>query len=247
MSALALRRAIAHEEFVLHYQPQVRLADGVTTGSEALVRWRTPSGPLLAPADFIPLAKAYGLMPAIDDLVLRVALHDFAEGRLAGDDISVNCSASSVDAGMPRRVSEALRHAHVAPACLIIEVTEDIALRSGPVVDRATADLAGMGVTLAMDDYGAGSARLSTLIDIPYHRLKFDRHLTAQLVGRHPRRAAIFMRGIVALASHMGLAVVAEGIETDEEASAARDADVRMAQGFLFGRPEPASEALRAR
>lgn len=239
-SARALRRAIAHREFVLHYQPQVRLSDGAITGHEALVRWQHPTAGLLQPAVFVPYAEALGVMPALDDLVLQGALADFAEGRLDGGEVSVNCSATSVDAGIASRVDGALRRAGVQASALVMEITESLPLRPGPVVDCAVGELVEAGVTLAMDDFGVGAGRMSSMIDIPYARLKIDRSLTGKLVLQHSARAAAFTQGVVALAARMDVTVVAEGVETPAQAAAARSAGIEFAQGFHFGRPAPA-------
>lgn len=234
-----LLAALEGSEFVVHYQPVVRLLDGAIVGNEALVRWQRPVEGLVMPDGFMPQAEAYGVIRDIDDAVMRMALRDFASGRLDGDEVSVNCSASSVDAGLPNRVADALTASGMGPGSLVIEVTEQVTLRSNPVTDAAIAELCSMGVRMAMDDFGAGTSRLSTLIDIPYARLKLDRALVAQLVGQHAPRARLVVNAINELAAGMGVAVVGEGVETCAHAEALWGEDVPMAQGYLYGRPAP--------
>lgn len=230
---------VDRDEFVVHYQPVVRLSDGAIVGNEALVRWQRPGHGLLMPDAFLPQAEACDAIRHVDDAVMRCALRDFASGRLDGDEVSVNCSASSVDAGLPGRVADALTATGMTAGCLVVEVTEQVTLRSTPVTDAAIAELCAMGVRVAMDDFGAGASRLSTLIDIPYARLKLDKGLVGQLVGHHAPRARLVVNAINELAAGMGVAVVGEGVETCAHVQALWDEDVPLAQGYLYGRPAP--------
>jgi len=242
-----LRRAVHADELVVHYQPVVRLTDGAIVGTEALVRWQHPDHGLLMPDTFMPQAEAAGVIADIDDAVLRQALRDFADGSIEGAEVSVNCSASSVDDGLPARVADALTATGMSPECLVIEVTEQVTLRSTPATETAIAGLRDMGVRMAMDDFGAGTSRLSTLIDIPYARLKLDKALVAQLVGPHAARARLMVHAINELAASMGVAVVGEGVETCAHAEALWAEDVPLAQGYLYGRPAPVGAAPTGR
>jgi len=240
--ASELEAAIDAGELVVHYQPLVRLEDGAIAGLEALVRWNHPEKGLLLPAAFIPVAEAGGLIGRLDRWVLLAALHQVRAWTDQGiwlDDqrMHVNFAPSDVeDPSVVDLVATALGEAGCPPGVLAIEVTESALLEVG-AARRYLQEIAGMGVTLGLDDFGTRYAVLATLADLPFTILKIDRSFLLTL--DNPAWARLF-EGIVRLAERMGLQALAEGIETQEQHDAVVRLGCVLGQGFLMGRPAPA-------
>lgn len=245
--AADLRDAVERDQFVLRFQPIVELSTGRLTGAEALVRWQHPQEGEVEPADFVPLAEQLGLAPALGRTVLWRAIAQAGEwSRLLGDrpfTMSINVSAHEVaDPDLVAFVADRC-HAHgVDPAQVRVELTETAVLgdRSGAVARLAA--LRELGVTVALDDFGTGQASLSALRDLPVDVLKIDASFVSGL-PRSTDRAVVAL--IVGLARELGLVTVAEGVETEEQAAALRDAGVDAAQGLLFGAPVTGVEFAR--
>jgi diguanylate cyclase (GGDEF)-like protein/PAS domain S-box-containing protein len=241
-----LRRALARDELVIHYQPVVGVSDGSITGFEALVRWEHPERGLLSPGEFIPLAEESELIVELGDRVLRHACEQtVAWHRLRPDDppfgISVNVSPRQIaDRMLPERVAEVLEDTGIDPSCLSLEVTESVLVDEleSPMV--AFERLKALGVGLVLDDFGTGFSSLGYLRRFPFDVLKIDRSFVSNL-GIDPANAAI-IRSVTAIAQVLGLGVVAEGVETEEHRAAVEELGCHFAQGFLFGRPQPAAE-----
>ncbi len=239
----ALGDAVAQGQLVVHYQPIVALPSREVVGAEALVRWRHPGLGLLGPNEFIPFAEDMGIVQEIDRYVLRRALNDLSHGRTPGREVSVNLSPVSVRPSLPEVVASDLREARVPPSSLVLELTERVRFDRDPDVVEILRAVGDVGVQVAIDDFGAGTTSLAHLRALPVSRLKLDRSLTADLTGPDADRARVVVRTLVELAGHLGLEVVAEGIETEGQAQVVSDQGVPLAQGFLFGRPGPLSEA----
>ncbi|WP_342165460.1 putative bifunctional diguanylate cyclase/phosphodiesterase [Methylobacterium sp. SD21] len=249
-----LRLAAERGEFVLHYQPQVRLADGTLTGAEALIRWQHPERGLLPPAAFIDLLDDSPSAAEVGDWVLGTACAQAQAWREAGLSefrISVNLFAAQFRSGdLVERVAAALAASELPPDALELEITETVILDPDPAVDTALADLRSMGVGIAFDDYGTGYASLSLLKRFPLTRLKIDRSFVTALCDDH--RDAAIVRAVIALGQSFGLSVIAEGIETEEQCLRLQRKGCGEGQGYLFGRPMPVVEfadryGLRAR
>ncbi len=240
-----LRRARVDEELVLRYQPTVELATGAVVGVEALVRWQHPSGGLVQPSVFIPLAEETGRIVEIGRWVLAEACRCAALWRAelpgAADlSVSVNVSTRQVRRpGLVEDIRAALESSGLDPTALTLEITESVLARRREEMTSILEEVTGLGVRLALDDFGTGYSSLSLLQDLPVHTLKIDRSFV-QSVDTGPQRAA-FVRAIVDLADALSLAVVAEGVETRPHVVALRRLGCRLGQGFYFASPlEPA-------
>lgn len=241
----ALRDAMRNGELFLHYQPQVRLSDRRLTGVEALARWRSPEFGMVPPDKFIPLAEENGFILEIGAWVLREACRQAAIWRAAGLDVprmAVNLSIQQIKHGkVTDLVAAACREARLDPSRLELEVTESMAMdRSSP--SDALDELRAAGVSLSIDDFGAGHSSLSRLRHLPVQKLKIDRSFI-QDIGRD-RDDEIIVAAVTALGRSLGLEIVAEGVETEEQAAFLLNAGCDMGQGYLFARPMTGSELL---
>jgi EAL domain-containing protein (putative c-di-GMP-specific phosphodiesterase class I) len=228
-------------EFRLHYQPKLALADGRLRGAEALVRWQHPRHGLLAPHAFIGRAEDAGLAEPLTLAVLRAALADIPLLQAGGHHlpVSVNLSPRALaDARMAGHIADTMRRAGVPPALVAFEITEYT-----EIADLATAlhillKLRLQGHHLSLDDYGAGHGSILQLSRIPFSELKIDMRLV-QGAWQRPHIDPL-LRQAVAAARALGIATVAEGIETDADWACMRDAGVDQGQGYLIARPMPA-------
>ncbi|KRB60119.1 histidine kinase [Rhizobium sp. Root708] len=239
-----LRRAIERDEFVLHYQPQRQMLTGKVIGVEALVRWQHPAKGLVAPGDFIPLAEETGLILAIGEMVLRKACSQartWQDAGLSPIRIAVNMSARQFhEPALAGQVAAALAAARLDPQWLEIEVTESLIMQDVEGAIERMRELKELGITLSIDDFGTGYSSLSMLKRFPLSRLKIDRSFIADIPA-DPGDMAI-TSAILALAKLLGLEVVAEGVETADQADFLKQAGCDFLQGYLFSRPLPAQE-----
>ncbi len=238
-----LRHAIARNELELHYQPQFRLSDHVIHGMEALVRWRHPERGLIPPGDFIPLAEETGLIEKIDHWVLIEACRQMADWDARGfpvPRVAVNLSPREFeDDALVGRVSEALSTIGLSGERLEVEITETMLMEFPERAMKVLRGLESLGVNLCMDDFGSGYSNLAFIRRLPLHRLKIDRSLTREIEpSRHNR---LIIQAIIAMAEALELELVAEGIETRQQMDFLNQAGCRIGQGFLLGKPMPAS------
>jgi diguanylate cyclase len=247
-----LMRALEREQFRLYYQPLVDLQTGTVTAMEALVRWQHPELGLVPPIKFIPAAERSGLIAPIGAWVLRTACEQLAEWRRAGAELSiaVNVSAREVQApDFVDIVTHTLSASGLEPAHLELELTESVALKDPEKSADVLGRLSRLGVRFSIDDFGSGYSSLMRLRQMPINVLKIDRFFVQDIVSS-PRDAAI-VAAVVAMAHSLGLKVVAEGVETNEQLAALRslkcDLDAKttcdLIQGYLLSRPLPAAEA----
>ncbi len=238
-----LRRAIEQEEFVLHYQSMVDLQTGELWGMEALVRWGHPERGLLEPSEFVPVAEESGLVIPMGEQVLREACFRAKEWQEAHPRIpplvmSVNLSASQLSrldlAGTVERV---LGETGLEGSCLILDVTETVYVKvlagNTAMLDR----LRGLGVRFSIDDFGTGYSSLSYLKRLPADAIKIDQSFVKGL-GEDVEDMAV-VRMIIELAHTLGLEVVAEGVETEEQAALLKEMGCDFAQGYHFSKPLP--------
>jgi diguanylate cyclase (GGDEF)-like protein len=238
-----MRTAMAEGEFLLHYQPKLDLKSGRIVAAEALLRWQRPGRGMVPPFSFIPFAEQTGFIREITPWVLDAAIRQLAQWRAEGVDIAVSANLSALDLldpALPRRVQALLEFHGVPASSLCLEITES-ALMDEPALALAHLDaLAELGVKLSIDDYGVGQASLAYLKSLPVNELKLDRSFITAIADS-PRNAAI-VRSTIMLSHALGLSVVAEGVETDEELAWLRAHGCDVAQGYRIARPVTAAE-----
>ncbi|HEX7110963.1 MAG TPA: EAL domain-containing protein [Mizugakiibacter sp.] len=241
-----LERALASGEFVLHFQPICAAADLHPVGAEVLLRWQRPGQELWTPGRFLHVAERSPLLQAIDEWVLEATCNTLRSWRgwLPKDfSLSVNLTAETLAAdSLPARL-EAVLDAACADH-LRIELTETMVVHDMPACVAAMDQLRALGVRIALDDFGTGFSSMSHINQIRCDALKIDRSFVSH-VDAHPRAEKI-LRALVALAKSLDLAVVAEGVEREEELAIVRDAGCDLVQGYLTGRPMSGAD-LQAR
>ena len=238
-----LRRAVEHQHWVLHWQPVVDLEDGSVTGLEALIRWHDPTGGIVAPGEFIPIAEELGLIEAIGDWVIDELARQRKEWEMQGLDVRVgfNLSPRQLWSGhLAEKVMEKLTAAEVDPKDVVVEITESTAMADPDRTQRVLSDLHAWGLTLAIDDFGTGYSSLARLKHLPVDILKIDRSFIHG-VDRDPDSGRM-VEAMVQLAHGLGMTPLAEGIETPGELRFLRGIGCPRGQGFLFARPQPAEK-----
>ncbi|MEU4242409.1 bifunctional diguanylate cyclase/phosphodiesterase [Actinoplanes sp. NPDC026619] len=244
-----LREAITRDEFLVFYQPLIRLADERITGVEALIRWQ-PAGESMVPPDrFIGIAEDSGLIVPIGAWVLRESCRVAAGWhRRHGTLVSVNVSPRQLrepDFGM--MVLDALKTSGLPPEALILEITEGVLVNSGKVTEQAISHLSMLrthGVRVAIDDFGTGYSSLAYLRDLPIDHLKIDRAFMPAPGAPDPA-ALTLVKAIIELAAGLNLGTIAEGVETAEQVALLRELGCQRVQGFFFSRPVPEPDAAR--
>jgi len=235
-----LRRAVERCEFVVHYQPIVSLSDDRIRGFEALVRWRHPDRGLLTPSEFISVAEETGLIIPLGLWVLREACGQMARwqesfGPARPLSLSVNISGNQfMQPDLVEQVKRVLEETGFDPRCLQLEITESSVIENTETVTAMLLQLRSLGIRLSMDDFGTGYSSLSYLHRFPIHTLKIDRSFVS---GCGAGEENEIVRTIIMLARNMGMEVVAEGVETEEQLASLRDLSCEYGQGFLFSHP----------
>lgn len=242
----AMRMALASERFRLHYQPQVALDDGITVGLEALLRWRDPERGDVPPGEFIPVAEDSGFIVALGDWVLERAVRQAAQWRRDGLAVPVAVNVSALQFqhdGFVDRVAQVLRD-HALPAPLLeLELTESILLHDAREALERLRALARLGVCLAIDDFGKGFSSLGYLKQFPIRRLKIDRGFVAGLPGDDGDAGIV--RAVVQIAQSLGLAVIAEGVETEAQRAFLQRIGCHEIQGWLVAPALDVAQATR--
>jgi len=239
----ALRRALELNELALVYQPQVALTNNAIVGAEALVRWNSPQLGSVSPAEFIPVAEDTGLIIGIGRWVLHHACHEAArwhEVNPAASDLDVHVNLSPrqfLQPDLGEMVERALQASGLAPHRLCLEITETAVMHDINLALTTLTSLRRLGVRVALDDFGVGHSSLSYLRSLPVDVLKLDKSFIDRL-GQDQRDADI-VTAVINLARALGLSVVAEGIETEDQRRILRSLGCTLAQGFLFSKPLP--------
>jgi EAL domain-containing protein (putative c-di-GMP-specific phosphodiesterase class I) len=233
-----LRRALADEQLILHYQPQVDLELGLPVAAEGLVRWQHPQRGLLGPAEFIEVAERTGLIKDLTSRVLELGLHDLRtwkdQGRIAS--LSLNVSVRSLlDRRFPLEVEELLRRYALDGSALTLELTESSLMVDPELAKSTMRQLSELGVSVAIDDFGTGYSSLAYLTDLPIGELKIDKSFVRAMSS--DTRNAIVVRSTIELAHSLGLRTVAEGIEDASTLERLRALGCELAQGFHLSRP----------
>lgn len=243
-----LVEAIAHDQFLLHYQPRVEPHTGTLLSMEALLRWNHPQDGMVAPGEFIPLAESSGLIVQLGALVIDKACAQLAAWRAMGAQpvpVSINVSPKQFErGGVVRHIEEALARHGVPAALLEVEVTESAMMGEHDAILAELAALRALGVKLHVDDFGTGYSSLAQLQRLRMDVLKVDRAFTAQL--DQSREGKVFFGAIVSMAHALGMTVVAEGVETESQLQLLKELGCNEVQGYLISRPLPA-DAFAAR
>lgn len=240
-----LRRALEHDALELHYQPIVDLADRRMTGAEALLRWRHPRLGSVSPHETIPLAERSGLMPALGRWVLERACRQRAEWAEQGLTlpITINVSAQQLtDERFALAVLDAVERYGIDPQTLCLEMDERVFVEPAGTTRTVLESLRGFGAYVAIDDFGSGYSSLARLRGLPVEVVKIDGEFVSGL-GTDPGDSAI-VASIMSLAHAMGLHVIAEGVETEQQARELRALGCPVAQGFLFAPPLKPADLL---
>jgi diguanylate cyclase (GGDEF)-like protein/PAS domain S-box-containing protein len=237
-----LRKALVNREFELFFQPQINIRANEIKGYEALLRWRQPERGMISPADFIPVAEDIGLIAPLGDWVLEQACM-VATAWPKGIKVAVNLSPVQFrNKTLVQSVSRALARSGLAPDRLELEVTESVLLQDNELTIATLHQLRRIGVRIAMDDFGTGYSSLSYLRSFPFDKIKIDQTFVRELSSRADCLAIV--RSIAGLGASLGMATVAEGVETEDQFLQISAAGCTEVQGFYFGQPRPASELV---
>jgi diguanylate cyclase (GGDEF)-like protein len=234
-----LRRAVQRSEFEPYYQPIVRLSDGAVVGYEALMRWINPDRGCVEPAEFLGTAEETGTLSQIDWQIYDQVCCDIRTLGVRGAYVTINVSPRHLRAhSFSERLLTLLASHEVQPSLLRLEVTEGALLENPDQVQLCLGQLRAAGVQTLLDDFGTGFSSLSYLHRFPLHGLKIDRSFVAALKYGESGGSTAIVRAIRLLADSLGLEVVAEGIETEEQRQQLRLLGLTLGQGYLFARPE---------
>ncbi len=241
----SLRQAVANQEFVLHYQPQMTLETGRVVGIEALIRWNHPSLGLVYPARFIPVAEDTGMIEPIGHWVLQTAcsqLQQWQEQGLHKDvNVVVNLSRRQLDdPALPDSIRTILTETRVSPHSLGLEITESLIMTDPEKAARTLQGLRKLDLEIAIDDFGTGYSSLSHLKSLPVSTLKIDKSFVMDMPGDADDVA--ITRALIALGQSLNLGVIAEGVETWAQAALLERAGCDVGQGYYYSRPVPTAE-----
>jgi diguanylate cyclase (GGDEF)-like protein/PAS domain S-box-containing protein len=241
-----LQEAIDQEQLSVYYQPLIDARSGKTRNVEALVRWQHPTRGLISPADFIPLAEETGQILALGEWVLRKACRDMVHLHSKGfRDCSVSVNVSPIQLrkeGFTETVADALTASGLRPENLELEVVESAVLLEADQVISTLHAIRELGVHIAIDDFGTGFSSLSYIKLLPANKIKIDRSFIQDVIEN--RSDAAITQGVISMAHHLGLEVVAEGVETEAHAAYLRKNQCDLLQGFAFARPMPFDDLL---
>jgi diguanylate cyclase (GGDEF)-like protein len=234
----SLRQGLEGGQLRLHFQPIVDLASRAVIGREALLRWVHPQRGLLAPGEFLHVAEESGLINDIGRWVIHEAARIAAQSRDSAGYVAVNVSPSQVSRpGLADTVEKVLADTGLPPARLVVELTESVMLSAAPAARLEIARLDDFGVRIVVDDFGTGFSALSYLRDLPVSGIKVDRSFTAGL--GHDHQCERIVEALTGLGKGLGVDVIVEGVETEQQSDLLATIGCEHAQGYLFGRPVP--------
>lgn len=239
-----LRQAIERGDLRLHYQPQLDVASGTISGLEALVRWEHPERGMISPADFIPFAEENGMIVPIGAWVMAEACRQvlaWAEAGVSAPRIAINVSAVELTRGqLAAAWRNALQSSGVSPRCFELELTETAVIADRAHSFETVSQLKALGLHIAIDDFGTGYSSLGYLQQLAVDKLKVDMSFVADMTSNEGN--ASIVKAVIALGHSLGLDVVAEGVETMEQAMRLRALGCDTIQGYLISRPLPAAQ-----
>ena len=239
-----LRLALENNEFLLHYQPKLDLSTGCIFGAEALLRWQPPSGEMISPASFIPVAEETGLIEDIGRWVLQEACHQaVALNKYFGNNFSIAVNVSPREFRQDSLVSSVLgvlQKSGLKPACLELEITENCLVHNPKSFIKILNELKSLGIRLAIDDFGTGYSSMAYLKDFPVDHLKIDQVFVSHLENESSNMA--ILRAIIALGHSLGMNVIAEGVETAFQRDFLSGIGCDKLQGYHISRPLPLHE-----
>jgi EAL domain-containing protein (putative c-di-GMP-specific phosphodiesterase class I) len=239
-----LRVALEREQLVLHYQPQVRLADGKVVGIEALLRWNHPDHGIIPPGEFISIAERCGLIIPLGEWVLHQACRQTAKWQEQGmrpTTMAVNVSAQQFRRGnLEKIVYSALAKSGLSPQWLELEMTESLLAEDAENIKGIIGRLAKRGVLFSIDDFGTGCSSLAYLRQFAVDKLKIDRSFISDL--DHNTQNLAIVKAILQIAGSLGLETIAEGVEDHRTLTFLQNEGCGLAQGYLFSKPVPAEE-----
>jgi len=241
-----LRCAVERRELELYYQPKIHAPSGQITGVEALMRWHHPRRGMIHPLVFIPIAERYGLISAVGNWLIEDVCRQIRAWRKQGlrMRVAINLSVHQLhQPDLALRIDAALQRQRLEPRVLTCEITESLAMDDNQETLEVIAELAAIGVHLSIDDFGTGYSNLSCLRKLPAEELKIDRGFVLDLETSEDARAIV--DAVVKLAQAIGLKVVAEGVETEEQREILRQLGCHELQGFLFAKPMSARALAR--
>ncbi|HEY4857588.1 MAG TPA: EAL domain-containing protein [Xanthobacteraceae bacterium] len=237
-----LARALTARAFDMHYQPIVKADAGDIVGVEALLRWNHPTRGFVPPSLFVPVAEEAGLMDRLGEFALRRALADAT--RWNGLYVCVNLSPVQVrDRALVDLVTTVLKETGFEPSRLVLEMTEGVLIENPDEINARLRELRGLGVQLALDDFGSGYSSLGYLQKLPFDKLKIDRSFVLGLSDS--ANGGVIIQAIVTLGRALGMGVVIEGVETEEQRVLLRLAGCSEMQGYLFAKPTAAADIDR--
>jgi diguanylate cyclase (GGDEF)-like protein/PAS domain S-box-containing protein len=243
---IELRRACAEKEFVLYFQPQLRLRDGAVVGAEALLRWRHPERGILGPGAFIEALAESPVAHEVGRWIMQTACEAAAKWRADGlppIQVGINLfPAQFRDGTLQKDVEVALLNSGLPPDALELEITENIALGQDEMILEQLRALRGQGVNIAFDDFGTGYASLSYLARYPLTRIKIDQSFMRKITGKSSSQDTAIVRSLIVMAHNLGLQVITEGVETPEQAAFLLAEKCEEVQGFLYAKPLPVAE-----
>ncbi len=240
-----LKIAIEEDQFVIHYQPIFRSTDLSIHGVEALIRWQHPEKGLVPPIQFIPIAEKHGLIGKITQWVIKRAFKQVKSWLDHGIElhrISINLSVVDVQAGFHKKIEQLLKETQFPSEHLQFEITETILMEHGLAVITELEKIRKLGVMIAIDDFGTGYSSLNQIKRLPVDKLKIDRSFIQDIPNDEDDVTLTKM--ILSLSQHLSLSVIAEGVETEEQAELLRNEGCEYLQGYLYAKPMPANELL---
>lgn len=239
-----MRQALAHDEFVLYYQPKVDGGSGRILGAEALIRWQSPEMGFVSPADFIPLAEETGMIVPIGEWVMKQAskqIRDWKQQGLPLVPVAVNVSGVQLHhPDFKPQLETMLTRSDMVTEWLELEITESTLMKDVELTIALLHELRGMGFMLSVDDFGTGYSSFSYLTRFPIHTLKIDQSFVCDLPGK--KSAVTIVSAIATMAKSLGLKTVAEGVETREQAEYLTNLGCDQLQGYFYSRPVPAAD-----